>query len=92
MSKTGEKKRHPVRIVLCVLLILCVLLLVGFYVMCVSIYNENFNKRFESYEPLLFRVEDFDRLHMEERQFPSDRGYNYFFNDMRGGRGLKNNS
>lgn len=54
----------------------CIIILVigGWWALSVSIYNENFNKRFESYEPLMLHVEDFSELQCVEYQFPSDKG------------------
>lgn len=42
--------------------------------MSVIIYNENFNRRFESYEPYMRHVEDFDRLWRTKYEFSSDKG------------------
>ena len=39
-----------------------VLLIAGSWILSVYIYNENFNKRFESYEPLMLHPEDFNGL------------------------------
>ena len=69
-----RKKRSVRKIILIVLLCAFVLLLIGWGVLSVSIYNENFNQRFESYEPLMLRVEDFDGLERTAYDFPSDRG------------------
>ena len=41
---------------------------------CVKIYDENFNVRGDSYEPLMLRLEDFDGLKCTEYTFPSDHG------------------
>ncbi len=36
-------------------------------------YNDNINKRFESYKPLMFKVEDFEGLICTKYEFPSDK-------------------
>ena len=58
------------------IIFLCIIILaIGAWGMfCVKIYDENFNVRGDSYEPLMLRVEDFDGLECEEYTFPSDRG------------------
>ncbi|MCR5213902.1 MAG: hypothetical protein K6E10_05765 [Eubacterium sp.] len=45
------------------------------WVFSVWIYNDNFNKRFESYEPLKFKVEDFDGLTRTRYEFKSNKGH-----------------
>ena len=69
-----EKKKSKKKIVLIILLCLVVLAIAGWGALSVSIYNENFDKRFETYEPYKFHVEDFDGLTREEYKFPSDKG------------------
>ncbi len=68
MKKTKIKK---VIIILCVLV---VLIITGIGTISVMIYNENFDKRFESYEPLMLNVEDFDGLQRTQYEFASDKG------------------
>ena len=46
----------------------------GWGIFSVSIYDENFNVRLESYEPVMFRVEDFDGLRRDRYEFTSDKG------------------
>ena len=70
MKRTKPKKR----IVLIVLCSVLVLLIGGWWFFSVSIYNDNFNKRFESYEPYTLRVEDFEGLQRTKYEFPSDKG------------------
>ena len=53
---------------------LIVLLIAGIWTLSVVIYNENFNKRFETYEPLMLHPEDFDGLERTRYQFASDKG------------------
>lgn len=68
------KKKKVWKIIIIVLLSIFVLLTVGLWAFTVSIYNENFDKRFESYEPLMFKVEDFEGLSRNKYEFPSDKG------------------
>lgn len=69
-----KKKKSWKKILLAVLLCVFALLIGGWWYFSVSIYNENFNKRFESYEPYTLRVEDFDGLRREKYTFASDQG------------------
>ncbi len=68
------KKGKAKKIILIVLLCVLILLIAGWWYFSVAIYNENFNKRFESYEPLTLRVEDFEGLQRTKYEFPSDKG------------------
>ena len=36
-------------------------------------YNDNINKRFEIYKPLMFKVEDFEGMICTKYEFPSDK-------------------
>ena len=58
------------------IIFLCVIIIaIGAWgVFCVKIYDENFNVRGDSYEPLMLRLEDFDGLRCTEYTFPSDHG------------------
>ena len=70
MKKNKSKKKIVLIILVCVLLVL-----IGAWgAFSVSVYNENINQRFESYEPLKLRVEDFDGLQCTEYMFPSNEG------------------
>ena len=69
-----EKKKSKGKIILLILLCILILLIAGWGILSVSIYNDNFNKRFQSYEPLLFYTEDFEGLECTEYQFESDHG------------------
>ena len=53
---------------------LAVLAAAGLCALGIYIYNQNFNRRFESYEPLMQRPEDFEGLERMRYQFPSDKG------------------
>ena len=68
-SKYKQKK-----ILFIVLAIMAVLIIAGDWVLSVMVYNENFNQRFESYEPLMLYVDDFDGLHRTKYEFSSNEG------------------
>ena len=70
MKKKHSKLKRILIILLCVLL----LLIGGWGIFCVSIYNENFNVRGDSYPRLMLRLEDFSGRTCEECTFPSDKG------------------
>ena len=70
MKKTKSKKK----IILIILAVILVLLIAGWWAFSVYIYNDNFNKRFESYEPLMLYAEDFDGLTRTKYEFPSNKG------------------
>lgn len=71
MKKTISKKTKIILIVLCAVV---VIIIAGLYAVAVIIYNDNFNKRFESYEPLMLYIDDFEGLERTQYQFPSDKG------------------
>lgn len=71
MQKRKSKKKKVISIVLCIVIIL---LISGDWALSVMIYNENFNKRFESYEPLMLYVDDFDGLQRTQYEFSSNKG------------------
>ena len=68
------KKKKVSLIILFVLLGILVLAVAGWWALSISIYNENFNKRFETYEPYRLYVEDFNGLERTKYEFPSDKG------------------
>lgn len=70
MTKTKSKKRSALIVVLCIF----ALLIGGWWIFSVYVYNENVNQRLESYEPLKLHVEDFDGLQCKEYEFSSDKG------------------
>jgi pimeloyl-ACP methyl ester carboxylesterase len=51
-------------------------MIIGWWAFCVKMYNDNFNVRGDSYEPLMLRVEDFDGLNCTGYTFPSNKGQN----------------
>ena len=65
------KKRKIFIIALC---IIAVLIIAGDWALSVMIYDENFNRRFESYEPLMLYVDDFEGLQRTQYEFSSDKG------------------
>ena len=68
-QKLSGKKKFGMAV--CILLIL---LIMADGVLSVYVYEDNFNQRFESYEPLMLYVEDFEELQRTKYQFPSDKG------------------
>ena len=66
-----KKKRSVKKLILIILLCVIILLTAGWGLFCVSIYNENFNVRGDSYEPLMLRLEDFSGLECREYSFPA---------------------
>lgn len=70
MKKSKSKKKVWIIVIIAVVL----LLFCGMWALTVYIYNANFNNRFESYEPRMLRLEDFDGLERTRYEFPSDKG------------------
>ena len=70
MKQTKKRKKKLLGIAVG---ILAVLLAAGDGVLSVTIYRQNFNKRFERQEPLL-QVTDFEGLQCTKYSFPSDKG------------------
>ena len=66
----NSKKSRVRMIVLTVL----VLIVGDLWAFSTIIYNDNINQRFESYKPLMYKVEDFERLKCTNYKFPSDKG------------------
>lgn len=66
-----NSKKSRVRMIVLTVLVLIVGALWAFSTM---IYNDNINQRFESYKPLMFKVEDFEGLKCTNYKFPSDKG------------------
>ncbi len=71
MKNKGSKKKKIIISVVCALL---VLIIGGMWGLSVLIYNENFNKRFESYEPYMYYIDDFEGLTRTQYKFQSDKG------------------
>ena len=75
MVKEDERmKKSKKKIIIIILLCVLAAVIAGWWALSVSIYNDNFNKRFESYEPYLLHVEDYEGLSCSEYTFPSDKG------------------
>lgn len=70
MNKRKSKKKVVLLIVICLLLLLAG----GWWDFSVSIYNDNFNRRFETFEPYKLYVEDYEGLSCSEYSFTSDKG------------------
>ena len=90
-NKQMKKKRSKKKIVLIVLLCVIALLIAGWGLFCVKMYDENFNVRGDSYEPLMLRLEDFSGLRCKAYTFPSDRGQKlagYLYSAGEGQRGI----
>lgn len=71
MGRPKPGKRRNFIIILCAA---AAIMIAGDWVLSVRIYNGNFNKRFESYEPLMLYVDDFDGLQRTQYEFFSDKG------------------
>ncbi len=71
MEKTKLGKKKILIIVLC---IVAALIIVGDWILTVIVYNLSFGQRFESYEPLMMHVDDFDGLQRTKYEFTSDKG------------------
>lgn len=69
-----KKRRSKKKLILIVLFCVLALLVGGWWAFSVHMYNENFDKRFESYEPFTLQVEDFEGLERARYKFPSDKG------------------
>ncbi len=83
MNKTMKITLSIIGILLA-LLILAALILPN--PLAMSVYNDNFGKRFTTGEVYTFRVEDFDGLNREKYTFTSDKGqvltgYKYYRSD-----------
>ncbi len=73
MKNTKPESRKK-KIFFIVLSIVAVLIIAGDWALTVMVYNENFNRRFESYEPLMLYVDDFDGLQCGKYEFRSNEG------------------
>lgn len=77
-AQKGNFMSKPIKILLVVLGILFVLVILAALILpkplAMSVYNDNFDKRFTTYEPLAWSMDDFDGLMREKYTFPSDKG------------------
>ena len=74
MKEQKDKKNSKKKIPLIILCTVAVLLVACDWILSVSIYNENFDLRFESDEALLFHLTDFDGLQRTQYKFASNKG------------------
>ena len=68
------KKHHSKKRILVIVSCILVLVICAWWAFSVIMYNSFFNKRFESYEPKMFYVQDFSGLQRTKYVFPSDQG------------------
>lgn len=73
MKKPGKRKITAI-VLLVVAALLAVAALVLPRTLTVMIYNDNFGKRFTTYDPMTWSIDDFDGLQRERYEFPSDKG------------------
>lgn len=71
VKKTCSRKKKIFVTILCAVI---TFIIIGIWVLSVVVYNENFNRRFESYEPFMLYTDDFQGLQRTRHQFPSDKG------------------
>ena len=72
--KTKNEPRKKSRIIAIIIAIILLVMVIGNGVLTIVIYNQNFNVRGDSYEPLMLYVEDFEGLSRTQYEFTSDRG------------------
>ena len=76
--KERTMKKKTKKIILIAAAILLVLLIAALLIvprqLAMAVYRDNFGKRYASYEPLTWTMEDFDTLQREKHLFPSDQG------------------
>ena len=65
-----KKTKKAAMIIVCVLL----LLLIAGCAASIFIYEQNFGCRYDTYEPMMMHLEDFEGLERTEYKFPSDKG------------------
>lgn len=74
-EKTQKAKKSKLgKILLIVFASILTLLIAGWWALSVMLYDQNINQRFDSYEPLLLRLEDFEGLNRTSYTFTSDKG------------------
>lgn len=69
-----KKNSKIFKILISVVCILLVLAVGGMWALSVMIYNDNFNKRFETAEQYRYYVEDFENLERTQYKFESNKG------------------
>ena len=70
----STKPKKIAKILTITLAIILVVFLIANGILSVVIYDQNFNIRGDSYEPLMFKVEDFEGLSRTEYEFKSNKG------------------
>ncbi|MBQ3920558.1 MAG: alpha/beta hydrolase, partial [Oscillospiraceae bacterium] len=65
-----KKTKKAAMIIVCVLL----LLLIADCAASIFIYEQNFGCRYDTYEPMMMHLEDFEGLERTEYKFQSDKG------------------
>ena len=74
LKKARNKHRKIAKIISIIFIIILLVMLVGNGFLTIYIYDQNFNVRGDSYEPLMFHVEDFQGLSRTQYEFISDKG------------------
>ncbi|MEE1219516.1 MAG: alpha/beta fold hydrolase [Ruminococcus sp.] len=69
-SKMSTKKK----IIIAVVFFIIGAIIGSMWAVSVSIYNDNFNNRFETYKPYMYSVDDFEGLERTQHKFKSDKG------------------
>ena len=82
MTKLKKAIKITLLILGAALLLLLAAALIFAKPLAMSVYNDNFARRFTSYEPLAWNIEDFDGLLRDKYTFPSNKeqmltGYKY---------------
>ncbi len=75
-TEKQKTKKSKLKLILVIAAAVIVLLIAGWGIFCIKMYDDNFNVRSDSYEPLMLRTEDFEGLNCTEYTFPSDKGQN----------------
>ena len=86
MTKLKKAIKITLLILGAALLLLLAAALIFAKPLAMSVYNDNFARRFTSYEPLAWNIEDFDGLLRDKYTFPSNKeqmltGYKYYRNN-----------
>lgn len=74
MTKRKKVKRIVLMVIGAILLLLILAALILPKPLAMSVYNDNFGKRFTTYEPLAWSIDDFDGLMRDKYTFASDKG------------------
>lgn len=82
-----EKKKKKRRLVLIICIILAVILLTAPLLVSLAVYQENFGKRFDTYAPIGWSIDEFEGLKAQKYTFVSDKnqelvGYKYYKDDL----------